>query len=102
MLGKDIQLRSNSPINEEGLPMSERIIINQSRPPFRLLTDVLLSVSVIALITSGSAMGQSTDQAPGAKGSDQLEENVVTANRGAAENLQVVPMAISVVSPQAI
>jgi len=82
--------------------MSRRVIITPIRPPFCFLTEVLLSVSMIALIASGSAMGQSTDQAPGAKGSDQLEEIVVTANRGAAENLQVVPMAISVVSPQAI
>jgi iron complex outermembrane receptor protein len=82
--------------------MSRYVRINSNRPPPCLNTGALLAVSMMALIASGRAMGQSADQAPGAQASDKLEEIVVTANRGAAENVQVVPMAISVINPQAI
>jgi outer membrane receptor protein involved in Fe transport len=57
------------------------------------LTHVLLSAASFSVLAAHAAVAAET------AASSQVEEVVVTANRGAAEALQKVPMAISAVNP---
>jgi outer membrane receptor protein involved in Fe transport len=64
--------------------------------PKRRLRRLLVSASGLALVAGGPALAA---EATGSGPANQLEEVVVTANRGAAEALQNVPMAITAISP---
>jgi outer membrane receptor protein involved in Fe transport len=70
-------------------------------PAQSLLMAIFLALAVLLSPVGRTAVAQ-TNPPPSGQQSSQLEEIVVTANRAGAENIQQVPMAISVVTPQAI
>jgi iron complex outermembrane receptor protein len=70
--------------------------IHGATAPSRRLQLLLVSASSLSLLAGSTALAA---EAEAPKSANQVEEVVVTANRGAAEALQSIPMAISAVNP---
>ena len=62
----------------------------------RRFRHIFVSASVLGLVAAHPSLAQVKSAAPG---SNQIEEIVVTANRGAAESLQRVPLAVTSINP---